>query len=38
LNVEVIRASFDLTIEVIEWPERLMNIAIWVTAGLLATA
>jgi hypothetical protein len=38
LNVEATRASVDLTVEVIEWSERLMNIASRIIAGLLAAA
>jgi hypothetical protein len=36
LNVEATRASVDLTVEVIKWSECLMNIAMWIIAGLLA--
>jgi uncharacterized membrane protein YphA (DoxX/SURF4 family) len=31
-------ATVDSTVEVIEWSECLMNIALWIIAGLLAAA
>jgi uncharacterized membrane protein YphA (DoxX/SURF4 family) len=38
LNIEVMMATVDSTVEVIERSECLMNMALWIIAGLLAAA